>query len=306
MTGCKRISSVANCEWPDPMVTMNYLYHIRHCNSHDLTDLVIWHIEGRKAGLVGPQLASRLRDFPDVFIRDSCALELNKRLSTVRDRTSAVSDLLDRLREDSFIGPLRNEPYAVAHRPGGEALMIIDRSAATAFGVISTGFHLNGTIGAGTDLAMWIARRAMSKMTFPGQLDNMVAGGQPATITLAENVRKECHEEASIPEALARQAVPVSLVSYIMKSNDGLRRHVMYIYDLDLPPEFVPRPFDGEVDSFALTPIRQVAETVRNRPDAFKFNCNLVIIDFLIRHGMIGPDHPDYFDLVAGLRRTLS
>ncbi|MEO0034473.1 MAG: hypothetical protein RLZZ501_496, partial [Pseudomonadota bacterium] len=30
----------------------------------------------------------------------------------------------------------------------------------------------------------------------------------------------------------------------------------------------------------------------------------LVILDFLIRHGHLSPDHePDYLDLVAGLRR---
>ena len=37
--------------------------------------------------------------------------------------------------------------------------------------------------------------------------------------------------------------------------------------------------------------------------DDFKFNCHLVIIDFLIRHGLIGPDHPDYLDLISGLHR---
>ena len=34
----------------------------------------------------------------------------------------------------------------------------------------------------------------------------------------------------------------------------------------------------------------------------FKFNVSLVIIDFLIRHGLIDPEHPDYLELIAGLR----
>ncbi|MCH6589381.1 MAG: DUF4743 domain-containing protein, partial [Proteobacteria bacterium] len=29
--------------------------------------------------------------------------------------------------------------------------------------------------------------------------------------------------------------------------------------------------------------------------------CALVVIDFLIRHGFIGPDDPEYVDLVGGL-----
>ena len=39
-------------------------------------------------------------------------------------------------------------------------------------------------------------------------LDHIVAGGQPHGISVVENVRKECEEEASIPLALAQQCVP--------------------------------------------------------------------------------------------------
>jgi hypothetical protein len=35
----------------------------------------------------------------------------------------------------------------------------------------------------------------------------------------------------------------------------------------------------------------------------FKFNCNLVLIDFFVRHGLIGPDDPDYEAICRGLRR---
>ena len=48
---------------------------------------------------------------------------------------------------------------------------------------------------------------------------------------------------------------------------------------------------------------RKVAERVRDSFD-FKFNCNLAIIDFLIRHGILTPENePDYVDIVLGLRR---
>ena len=35
--------------------------------------------------------------------------------------------------------------------------------------------------------------------------------------------------------------------------------------------------------------------------DDFKFNCNLVIIDFCIRHGVLPPEHPDYEAILRGL-----
>jgi hypothetical protein len=39
--------------------------------------------------------------------------------------------------------------------------------------------------------------------------------------------------------------------------------------------------------------------------DAFKFNCSLVVIDFLIRHGLIAPADANYFELVTGLRAEI-
>ena len=57
---------------------------------------------------------------------------------------------------------------------------------------------------------------------------------------------------------------------------------------------------DGEVDAFMLWPIERVLETIRDT-DQFKFNSALVIIDFLVRHGYINSDDPDYVAIVAGL-----
>jgi hypothetical protein len=44
----------------------------------------------------------------------------------------------------------------------------------------------------------------------------------------------------------------------------------------------------------------KVASLVRETV-AFKMNCDLVIIDFLMRHGYITPEHPDYLALGTGL-----
>ena len=37
--------------------------------------------------------------------------------------------------------------------------------------------------------------------------------------------------------------------------------------------------------------------------DEFKLNCNLVIIDFLIRHGLLDPDQEAYVELVNSLHQ---
>lgn len=41
---------------------------------------------------------------------------------------------------------------------------------------------------------------------------------------------------------------------------------------------------DGEVESFKLIPVTNVANVIR-RTEFFKANCSLVITDFLFRHG---------------------
>ena len=43
-------------------------------------------------------------------------------------------------------------------------------------------------------------------------LDNMVAGGIASGIGIFETLVKECQEEAGIPEALAKKAVPVGMI----------------------------------------------------------------------------------------------
>lgn len=64
----------------------------------------------------------------------------------------------------------------------------------------------------------------------------------------------------------------------------------------------MPNCTDGEVEEFYLMPIEEVARLVRETNE-FKLNCNLVIIDFLVRHGYIGVEDEDYITIVKGLRQ---
>jgi isopentenyldiphosphate isomerase len=121
---------------------------------------------------------------------------------------------------------------------------------------------------------------------------------------LVDNLVKECHEEAGMAASLARRARAVSTVTYNAVSRRGLKPDVLYCYDLELPADFQPQNTDGEVEEFQLLPIDEVARLVRDT-DEFKLNCNLVVVDFLIRHGVIRPDQEGYLDLVTGLRPRL-
>ena len=101
------------------------------------------------------------------------------------------------------------------------------------------------------------------------------------------------------------RAVSVGALSYRTRRREGLRRDVLYIFDLELPPDFTPVNRDGEISTFELWPIDQVLDRVRDTDD-FKFNCALVAIDFLIRHGVLTPENePDYLTLACGMRTKL-
>jgi hypothetical protein len=251
-------------------------------------------------GLVRHAFAARLGDFPGVFEVGAEGVRLRDRFADFDSRTRAVADVLETLRGRGEIQGWRDEPYPVAVAFAAPLLMTLERAAVPLFGVRAYGVHMNGVVGDGWDVRMWVAKRSLSKPTGPGKLDQLVAGGQPAGVSLADNLVKECAEEAAIPAELARRAVPIGAVSYVTERPEGLRRDVLFNYDLELPESFTPHNADGEVDSFHLWPIERVIATVRDTDD-FKFNCALVVIDFLIRRGLIAPDHPDYVDLARGL-----
>jgi hypothetical protein len=92
------------------------------------------------------------------------------------------------------------------------------------------------------------------------------------------------------------------MISYTHQPPEGCKPDQMFCFDLELPEDFTPRAADGEVAEFYLWPVDKVAAVVRETFE-FKFNCNLAIIDFLVRRGFIAPDtEPDYAALVHGLR----
>lgn len=134
---------------------------------------------------------------------------------------------------------------------------------------------------------------------------------QPHGLGVLENMEKEAAEEAGIPPHLAKQAVAAGAVSYTASyayksGTKGLKQDVLFVFDLLLPEDFVPTAVDGEVDKFELLPVDEVMELVSNT-DQYKDNCNLVLIDFFIRHGLLDPGAPGYLQLISGLRcRTMS
>ena len=282
---------------------MSYLDRIHACNRYDRSNFRPFLIEGRTVGWIKPEFADQLRRWPELFEVDPHRITLAAALADVASRSLAVDEVVATLYEEGVIRHRHAERYPVtADGRRDQPLMLLNRAAASYFGIRAFGQHLNGYVVGADGLRMWIARRSAKKWNFPGKLDNLVAGGLPYDLDPAANLRKECFEEAGINAELAGRARPVGVVSYCVETRAGLKPDVMYCYDLELPAEFRPIGQDGEVESFMLLPIEEVAALVRDSEE-FKMNCDLVVIDFLVRHGLIGPEREDYLELVSGLRR---
>ena len=283
---------------------MSFLDRIRAANTHDLGKFLPFSVSGTRVGCVKKSFAETLARWPEVFRIDeqriSLAANLDSRDVPAEERTQAVGEVLQRLREEGHIDGWRDELYPVNRSWSEPAFLLIERAAVPWFGVRGYGVHMNGFVRARHGPSMWIARRSTTKPTGPGKLDQMVAGGQPAAIGLYDNMMKECAEEAGIPIHIARQARAVGAITYALEDKVGFRPDLLFNFDLELPEDFSPVNTDGEVDAFYLWPMERVVETVRDS-DAFKFNCALVVIDFLVRHGYIAADDPDYSDIVEGL-----
>jgi hypothetical protein len=279
---------------------MSLLDRIRYCRRRDVARFRRFVVAGLPVGWIAQGLADRLRDFPDVFAVSDNTVRVVDGLDSFETRSRAVGDAILRLREEGWFPGWRNEFFAVASSFQAPPLLQIERGAARAFGIRCYCVQLNGIIRADGEPQTWIARRSLSKPVGPGKLDQVVGGGVPVGVRLRDNLIKECAEEASIQAALARQARPVGAVAYLTQDGDICDDEVMFNYDIVLPPDFTPVNTDGEVAGFEPWPLTRV-KAVLAAGDDFLFDVALSLIDFLIRHGVVGPSDPDYIEICEGL-----
>jgi 8-oxo-dGTP pyrophosphatase MutT (NUDIX family) len=283
---------------------MSFADHIRACNNFDRARVVPLVAAGDvRIGWLLHANAAALARFPEVFAAEPDRVRLVAAGDT--DTVSAAVDaVVEALVGENRVPKWRNETFDVMPRWGDPPIFRLDRGAVPFFGTRAYGVHLNGYVRGTSGLRLWIGRRAPDKRVSPNKLDNLVAGGIGNGHGVVATLYKEAAEEAAIPAQLIDRAVPVGAVSYRMETELGIRDDVLFVYDVELPADFGPHNSDGEIVHFELLPAEGVIERVRRGED-FKFNVNLVILDFAIRRGLIGIDDPEYLDVASGLHRPL-
>lgn len=256
---------------------------------------------------------------PKVFEvdHDALSIRISARLDSFEERNSAFASIASKLRVKDELYTLkgwRDELYTVYY-PEHEPYFLVERAFSPLLGIVMYGVHLNGYIPPQLsytgEIQFWVPRRSKTKATFPGMLDNTIAGGIGHPYGIWETLVKESYEEAGISEeyvtAHARQA---GVVSYMFAHGPGdssekglIQPELEVVYDMVFDEKTVPTPVDGEAESFELLSLEQVLSELR--AGNFKANCGLILVDFLVRHGYITTENEtNYVQVVSHLHRA--
>ena len=276
---------------------------VQRCHNYQLNQFRPFYVAGYKVGWIRPEDLPLFEQSPELFAVESERVVLLGEPSSPKERSAQLDAVLRQWRDQGHITGWRDEHYLISNDEG-TPLFSVERSATALLGVLNLGVHLNGFLKRTDGIWLWMARRARNRPRYPGKLDQMVAGGMTAYQSPQQVMKRECQEEAGVPMTLAETLKSVGLVTLCHHNSKGqLRREILYTYDLELPETFQPCNQDGEVEEFQLMPIGEVVRLVAET-DEIKTNCNLVVLDFLVRHGVLHADQAYYAELVEGLRRS--
>lgn len=253
-------------------------------------------VDGETVGWVDDDRARRLAAFGDVFVVDERTIRFVEALVEPSERTLAVDRVARTLAQERLLSAWRNERYAVLGEYGEVPRFELERAAARYFGIRTFAAHVNGLVDRNDAARMWIARRSPRKAIDPGLLDNLVGGGIAVGTSVLATLVKEAWEEAGIPETVAAQAQAHGTVHVCRAQPDGLQRETIFVHDLWLDATFIPECQDREVVGHRLMTLSDTGALVANGegPDVVTADASLVIVDCLIRHGVIATDSPDY------------
>lgn len=264
--------------------------------------------DGVALGKVIDDVCTALKEVPWLSVREDLHEIQITDPSFLNDKFSELTKRWRSSQRFECLSGWRDELYN-CYTKSGKTYFSIERSAAALFGIVSYGCHITGYCPSTKEI--WVPRRALTKPTYPGLLDNTVAGGLGDNLGFKECALKECEEEAGLRhEYVEPRLVPCGVVSYefIDPVTKYYQPEVESIYDIcmETPSEGgpVPKPQDGEAEDFQLMSYDEVKKKMLS--GKFKYNCALVLVDFFIRHGEISVEsEPDYFEIVQRCHRRL-
>lgn len=237
----------------------------------------LW-LHSHRIGAVHPEWIRRLD--PHLFALERHANQLHVRMQAA-DRRSADPSGPDhfnhrlhgwaaRLHADGRLPGWRNEQVAIFGPQGDAPLFRIERALLRPLGLLLRTVQVNVfTWDAQDGLRLWAARRAAHKPVDPGLLDSLVAGGIAGDETPLETLFREAAEEAGLPAAISRRALPCGIMDSSAVEHDGiapiLHRERMHVFDLQVPADFRPSFPDGETEHAERLDPGRIIEQIKAR-----------------------------------------
>ena len=159
-------------------------------------------------------------------------------------------------------------------------IFIIKRNLLSLFGLPSYGVHCNVWRKHKDKFVIYFAKRSEKLKSFPGYIDNTVAGGQPINLSIFENLKKEAYEEAGISCKYLKKVQRGNIVSYFHNNNNNFISAVIFNYHLNKVDELELKNIDGEVESFFSLPLENIYKLLEK--NLLKPNCIIPILDFIL------------------------
>lgn len=236
---------------------------------------LVFRLDGRAIGWLSMARAQQLLEAWPQLQRREDGLHWARQGRDAQALSDEIGAVALKLHEQGLIRGWRNELYRCEAEPldarRGRALFRLERAAFRFFGLRSRAVHVNGWTPEGR---LVCGRRAMSKATDPGALDNTAAGGLGADEAPLACARRELMEEAGLSLEHSRRLKWRGLIHSRRPEEGGLHDELLHVYSLQLPAGFEPRNSDGEVSEFlSLSPAELSSRLEEFSPDAAAVVC---------------------------------
>jgi len=297
-------SNISNGQSSNSLLTLSKRLNNYFFNGFLDGNCIPFFCAGSQVGMVCPAVVIQLANYPNVFSITKESVTFAVDLNDVNKRNLALDQVLRDLRSKDVFIPLRgwrDECYEIKRKFSEPPLFKIERSASPLFGMRKYGVQINGYVNHSSfGLCIWFQKRSPTKPTWPNMMDNFVGGGLSEGISVLDTAIKEAGEEANVPSSLSANLKPAGSVSFFHGSERGIHPNTEFVFDLELPQDFVPHNNDGEVSGWQLVPVDQVVEVICSKD--FKITSSPVVMDWLIRRGIVTvdnePDLPEVVELI--------
>lgn len=255
---------------------------------------VPFRLAGAEVGSVARVHLTALHAWPQWLAVSDAGVEL-----VAPDASAALAEINTALRAQGLVPGWRDELFAIASPAGGPRLAATERAASRFWGTLTLGAHANGYVpdARGRPAKLWIARRALTKATDPGKLDNLIGGGVPDGQTPHETLVREGFEEAGLSPDTMAAAKRGRVIRLHRDIPEGLQLEDLHVWDLPLPEGTTPMNQDGEVAGFECLPVKQAL--ARAASAEMTVDAALVTLDFALRHGLLDPDQAELLTLAS-------